>query len=183
MSNFDLRKYLAEGKLLKEQLKDIEDLLVKAGLYFDDGILGGVGSGGAGYYDFISDKISGFNMDKFDEKEFNNWYDNFSKEDFNEFIYEKEFSEENEDNIDYDMIGQLSPGIYSVGDQGYAEIYSNGNIQLFAIPMLSSDFSFSGDMENYFEPIFTMDTSGNVVPAMDKDEVKKKLESNKYSIL
>ena len=177
MSNFDLRKYLAEGRLLKEQLKDIENILVQAGFDFTDGLLGGVGSGGGGYYDFISDKISGFNLDKFDEKEFNNWYDNFSKEDFSEFIYEKEFSEENEDDIDYDMIGQLSPGIYSVGDQGYAEIYSNGNIQLFAIPMLSDDMGSS------FEPIFTMDASGNVVPAMGKDEVKKKLESNKYSIV
>ena len=75
------------------------------------------------------------------------------------------------------MIGQLSPGIYSVGDQGYAEIYSNGNIQLFAIPMLSDDMGSS------FEPIFTMDASGNVVPAMGKDELKKKLEINKYSIV
>jgi hypothetical protein len=177
MSNFDLRKYLAEGRLLKEQLKDIEDLLVKAGFNFDDGLLGGVGSGGGGYYDSISDKISGFNIDKFDEKEFNNWYDNFSKEDFQEFTFEKEFSEENEDGIDYDMVGQLSPGIYSVSDQGYAEINSNGDVQLFAMPMLSDN---RGD---YFKPIFTIDTSGNVVPAMDKDEIKKKLESNKYSIL
>ena len=177
MDNFDLRKYLAEGRLLKEQLKDIEGLLVKAGLNFDDGLLGGVGSGGAGYYDSISDKISGFNIDKFDEKEFNNWYDNFSKEDFQEFTFEKEFSEENEDDIDYDMIGQLSPGIYSVGNQGYAEIHSNGDVQLFATPMLSDN---RGD---YSKPIFTMDTSGNIVQAMDKDEIKKKLESNKYSIL
>jgi hypothetical protein len=177
MSNFDLRKYLAEGRLLKEQLKDIEDLLVKAGFNFDDGLLGGVGSGGGGYYDSISDKISGFNIDKFDEKEFNNWYDNFSKEDFQEFTFEKEFSEENEDGIDYDMVGQLSPGIYSVSDQGYAEINNNGDVQLFAMPMLSDN---RGD---YFKPIFTIDTSGNVVPAMDKDEIKKKLESNKYSIL
>ena len=55
MKDFDLRKYLAENKLLKE---DQTDLFVKAGFDFDDGLLGGVGSGGGGYYDFISDKIN-----------------------------------------------------------------------------------------------------------------------------
>ena len=66
MDNFDLRKYLAEGRLLKEELRDVEDILVKAGFRFDDGILGGVGSGGAGYYDnaivtgkhFLKSKLS-----------------------------------------------------------------------------------------------------------------------------
>ena len=43
MDNFDLRKYLAEGRILKEELRDVEDILVKAGFRFDDGILGGVG--------------------------------------------------------------------------------------------------------------------------------------------
>ena len=33
------------------------DKLENAGFEFEDGILGGVGSGGGGYYDFISDKI------------------------------------------------------------------------------------------------------------------------------
>jgi hypothetical protein len=57
MDNFDLRKYLAEGKLLKEEIRDVEDILVKAGFRFDDGILGGIGSGGAGYYDNANDLI------------------------------------------------------------------------------------------------------------------------------
>ena len=36
MKDFDLRKYLAENKLLKEELRDVEDILVKAGFRFDD---------------------------------------------------------------------------------------------------------------------------------------------------
>ena len=40
MKDFDLRKYLAENKLLKEELRDVEDILVKAGFRFDDGLLG-----------------------------------------------------------------------------------------------------------------------------------------------
>ena len=46
MKDFDLRKYLAENKLIKEELRDVEDILLKAGFNFDDGLLGGVGSGG-----------------------------------------------------------------------------------------------------------------------------------------
>ena len=30
MENFDLRKYLAEGRLFEEELKDVKDVLVKA---------------------------------------------------------------------------------------------------------------------------------------------------------
>jgi len=33
---------------------DVEDVLIKAGFRFEDGILGGIGSGGAGYYDTVS---------------------------------------------------------------------------------------------------------------------------------
>ena len=42
MNDFDLKKYLAENKLLKE---DQTDLFVEAGFGFEDGLLGGVGSG------------------------------------------------------------------------------------------------------------------------------------------
>lgn len=171
MKNFDLRKYLAEGRLLKEEITDIQDIIVKAGINLDDGILGGVGSGGAGYYDFISDKISGFNFDKFDENEFNNWYNNFSKEDVSSTRYEKEFSEENEDGVNYDMIGQINPGIYAVGDMGYAQIHDNGDVELFATPMLGDE-----DINKELEPIFTMDSSGTPVPAMDREEVITKLK-------
>ena len=171
MDNFNFKKYLAEGLLLKEQLKDIKDIITKAGINLDDGILGGVGSGGAGYYDSISDKISGYNLDKFDEDVFNKWYDNFSKEDFSSTRKEKEFSEENDDGINYNIIGQINPGIYAVGNMGYAQIHDNGDIQLFATPTLGDD-----DITKELEPIFTMDSSGNAVPAMDREEVKSKLQ-------
>ena len=43
---------------------------------FDDGILGGVGSGGAGYYDNANDLIYGFNQKgPWNEEEFNKFYD------------------------------------------------------------------------------------------------------------
>ena len=171
MDNFNFKKYLAEGRLLKEQLKDIKDIITKAGINLDDGILGGVGSGGAGYYDFLSDRIVGPQGGKFNEEEFSKWYDNFSKEDFAEFRYEKEFSEENEDGVNYDMIGQINPGIYAVGNMGYAQIHDNGDIQLFATPTLGDD-----DITKELEPIFTMDSNGNAVPAMDREEVKSKLQ-------
>ena len=175
MDNFDLRKYLAEGKLYEEEIKDIEDIIIKAGINLEDGILGGVGSGGGGYYDSVSDKISGYNLDKFDIDEFNKWYDNFSKEDFSEFRYEKEFSEENEDGVNYGMIGQISPGIYAVSDMGYAQIHDNGDIQLFSPPHL-------GDDDGSMIPIFTMDASGKATPAMGKEEVINKLQQG-FSII
>jgi len=178
MENFNIKKYLTESNwsgLLKEEITDIQDIIVKAGINLNDGILGGVGSGGAGYYDSISDKISGFRLDKFDENEFNNWYDNFSKEDFAETRKEKEFSEENDDGIDYNMIGQINPGIYVVGDMGYAQIHDNGDIQLFSPPYL-------GDDDGNMLPIFTMNASGNAIPAMDREEVITKLQQG-FSIL
>ncbi len=176
MDNFNLKKYLAEGRLFEQEQRDIEDILVKAGFDFEDGLLGGVGSGGGGYYDYVSDRIVGIQFDKFNEEEFNKWYDNFSKEDFSEFIHEKEFAEENEDPYDYDMVAQMAkPGIYSVGEMGYAEIHNNGDIQLFSPPTLGDD-----NFENDLEPIFTMDSSGNAVPAMDKEEVKTKVQQGHF---
>ncbi len=88
MDNFDLKKYLAEGRLLKEELRDIKDVLVKAGFRFDDGILGGVGSGGAGYYDGANDAIYGYNQSgPWNEEEFNKFYDNFE---FSSNLYDSE---------------------------------------------------------------------------------------------
>ena len=64
-------KDLDEG-VIKEEIRDVEDILVKAGFSFDDGILGGVGSGGAGYYDNANDKIYGYNQSgPWNEEEFN----------------------------------------------------------------------------------------------------------------
>jgi hypothetical protein len=159
-----------------KQLNEIEDITSKleaAGLDFSDGILGGVGSGGGGYYDPASDKISGFNLDKFDENEFNKWYDGFDKDSFNSFTYEKEFSEDNEDGIDYDSLSDLKPGIYSMTEEnGCAEVSSNGDITLYANPMLS-DEEF-----NEFKPIFSLNSDGSVKPEMSKEEVKNKLQQN-----
>lgn len=174
MDNFDLRKYLAEGRLFEQQLKDIEGILEKAGFNFEDGILGGVGSGGAGYYDQVNDAIIGFNGDQFNEEAFSKWYDSFSKDSFNSFRYSQEDLADYE--INKDVISQINPGIYAVGEVGYAEIHNDGDVEVFAAPML-------GDEEgNYPDEIFGMDSSGNPVPKMDKEEVKTKLQQD-YAIL
>lgn len=158
---------------LNEELKDIESELKSAGFSFDDGILGGVGSGGAGYYDYISDKISGFNLDKFNQAEFDKWYDNFSKDSFNSNDYESQFGEE--DGIDYEAVRQIGKGIYAVNEPGYggyAEISENGDVTLYATPVLSD----KDGME--FLPIFSLGSNGNVVQEMSKEEVESKLKQN-----
>ena len=174
MDNFDLKKYLAEGRLFEQQLQDIESILVKAGFNFEDGVLGGVGSGGAGYYDNVNDEIFGFNDDKFNEEAFNQWYDSFSKESFNSFRYDQEDLEDLE--INMSIISQLKPGVYSIGTVGYAEIHSDGEFEVFATPLLGDEDG------NVPEEIFGMDNSGNPVPKMDKEEVKSKLQQD-YAIL
>ena len=166
--DFDLKKYLAENRLLKE---DQTDLFVKAGFMFDDGLLGGVGSGGGGYYDFISDKISGYHIDKFDEEEFNNWYDNFSKKDFNSLVYNSKRME------DYriDPSG-LPKGIHQLRDAGAGEVMDD-MITIYAYPTLVDENG------GEFITIFSLDKDGNIVPEISKEEVKAKLASNEYSII
>ena len=163
-----------------EALKDIEDILLKAGLNFDDGLLGGVGSGGAGYYDHVNDNIYGFDQSgPWNEEEFSKFYDNFSKDDFAEFRFEKEVSQENEDGINYDMVAQMvRPGLYAVGNDGYAQIHDNGDIQIFSIPSLYPE---GGKGE--ILPAFKMDSSGNAVPQFSKDEMRTKLKDEKYYII
>ena len=168
MNDFDLRKYLAENKLLKE---DQTDLFVKAGFSFDDGLLGGVGSGGGGYYDFISDKISGYNIDKFDEEEFNNWYDNFSKKDFNSLVYNSKLMGD----YGIDPSG-LPKGIHQLDTAGAGEVMDD-MITIYAYPTLSDEDG------GEFITIFSLDKNGNVVPRISKEEVKAKLASNEYSII
>ena len=168
MNDFDLRKYLAENKLLKE---DQTDLFVKAGFMFDDGLLGGVGSGGGGYYDFISDKISGYNIDKFDEEEFNNWYDNFSKKDFNSLVYNSKLMGD----YGIDPSG-LPKGIHQLDTAGAGEVMDD-MITIYAYPTLSDEDG------GEFITIFSLDKNGNVVPRISKEEVKAKLASNEYSII
>ena len=176
MDNFDLRKYLAEGKLLKEELRDVEDILLKAGFRFDDGLLGGVGSGGAGYYDMANDKIYGYNQSgPWNEEEFNKFYDNFE---FNSNLYVTEFADENEDPYDYDMVAQmLKPGIYAVGDEGYVEVRSDGDIEIYATPQLSDEEG------REFLPAFKMDASGRAIPQYSKDEMRKMLKDDMLYIL
>ena len=168
MNDFDLRKYLAENKLLKE---DQTDLFIKAGFSFDDGLLGGVGSGGGGYYDFISDKISGYHIDKFDEEEFNNWYDNFSKKDFNSLVYDSKLMGDYE----IDPSG-LPKGIHQLDTAGAGEVMDD-MITIYAYPTLVDENG------GEFITIFSMDKDGNIVPEISKEEVKAKLASNEYSII
>ena len=170
MDNFNLKKYLAEGKLLKEELRDVEDVLKKAGFRFDDGILGGVGSGGAGYYDNANDLIYGFNQKgPWNEKEFNKFYDNFK---FNSNLYDSEDLEDLEISQP-----QLDKGIYAVEDMGYVEIRSNGDVEIYAIPQLSDDEG------RVFLPAFKMDASGKAIPQFSKDEMRKMLKDDMMYIL
>ena len=175
MDNFDLKKYLTEGRLFEQQIKDIESILVKAGFNFEDGVLGGVGSGGAGYYDDVNDEVFGFNDDQFNEEVFSKWYDSFSKDSFNSFRYDQEDLKDTE--INTDMISQaVKPGIYAVGEVGYAEIHSNGDIEMFAAPMLGDEDG------NRPDEIFSMNSSGEPVPEISKEEVKTKLQQG-YAFL
>ena len=173
MNDFNLRTYLKNNPLLQEDLRDVADEIEAAGIYLGDGILGGVGSGSAGYYDWISDKISGYHIDKFNEEEFDNWYDNFSKDSFSSFKYEIENKEINDwEDMDWDGLFALGVGIHAIEDLGFVEIHDNGDVELFAAPILAS-----GDNIN-FDPIFGMDDSGNIIPLIDKEELRIKLSAN-----
>ena len=170
MDNFDLKKYLAEGRLLKEELRDVEDILVKAGFRFDDGILGGVGSGGAGYYDNANDLIYGFNQKgPWNEEEFNKFYDNFK---FNSNLYDSEDLEDLEISQP-----QLGKGIYAVGNDGYVQIHDNGDVEIFATPQLAAED------DTTFLPAFKMDASGKAIPQFSKDEMRKMLKDDMMYIL
>ena len=172
---YRFRQFLTEG-VINEDLRDVEDVLKKAGFSFEDGLLGGVGSGGAGYYDSANDAIYGYNQSgPWNEEEFNKFYDNFS---FSSNVYEKEFAEENDDDYDYDMVAQmLKPGIYSIGDDGYVEIRSNGDIKIYAIPQLSDEEGTE------FISAFKMDASGKAIPQLSKDEMRKMLKDDMYYII
>jgi hypothetical protein len=167
--NFDLKKFITEGRLLKE---NIQDTFEKAGFQFDDGILGGVGSGGAGYYDGISDSISGYNLDKFDEKAFERWYNNFSKDSFNNNIYSKE------DMKDYDMdFSMLPKGFHQLEDiDGAAEV-TEDKVILYAYPTLSDE------MGEVRFTVFGLDNNGKVIAKLPKEEVKAKLLNNEFALM
>ena len=159
-----------ENKLLKEELRDVEDILVKAGFRFDDGLLGGVGSGGAGYYDMANDKIYGYNQaGPWNEEEFSKFYDNFE---FNSNLYDSEDLEDLEISQP-----QLGKGIYAVGDDGYVQIYSNGDVEIYATPQLADEEG------REMLPAFKMDASGRAIPQYSKDEMRKLLKDDMYYIL
>lgn len=158
---------------VNEELRNIESELEDAGFSFDDGILGGVGSGGGGYYDSISDKINGYDIDEFNEDEFNNWYDNFSLSSFNSSNYDNEMMDDY--GIDRNKISQIPSGFYNVGEPGmggFAQIKNNGDVILYANPTLSDM-----DGEEYY-PIFSVDATGNIVKDISKKEVVAKLKQN-----
>ena len=158
---------------VNEELRNIESELEDAGFSFDDGILGGVGSGGGGYYDSISDKINGYDIDEFNEDEFNNWYDNFSLSSFNSSNYDNEMMDDY--GIDRNKISQIPSGFYNVGEPGmggFAQIKDNGDVILYANPTLSDM-----DGEEYY-PIFSVDATGNIVKDISKKEVVAKLKQN-----
>ena len=162
---------LKEKLSLNEQLRDVKDILVKAGFNFDDGILGGVGSGGAGYYDLANDKIYGFNMrGPWNEEEFNKLYDNF------EFASNYYPSKDLE--VEYEISQpQLGIGIYAVGNDGYVQIYDNGDVEIYAMPQLS-------DLDGtQFLPAFKMDASGRAIPQFNKDEMRRLMKDEKYYLI
>jgi hypothetical protein len=157
-----------------KQLNEMEDITSKleaAGMEFGDGILGGVGSGGGGYYDPTSDKISGYDLNEFNEDEFNKWYDGFDKDSFNSSTYDAESFDDY--GIDSNAISNIKPGVYSMSElEGCAEINSNGDVILYANPTLS-------DKEgNESISIFTLNSDGSVKSEMSKEEVKNKLQQN-----
>lgn len=163
------------GIIKEEQspMRNISDELEEAGFEFDDGILGGVGSGGAGYYDWISDKISGFHIDKFDQNEFDKWYDSFSKDSFNNTYYDSKDLEDYD--IDINVLENIQEGIYLVGEKemgGQAEIHNDHSVTLYALPTLSNE------SEDLFKVIFSLGKNGEVIPEMEKEEVASLLRQN-----
>ena len=161
---------LKEKLSLNEQLRDVKDILVKAGFSFDDGILGGVGSGGAGYYDLANDKIYGFNQSgPWNEEEFTRLYDNF------EFASNYYTSKDLEDFERSQP--QLGKGIYAVGNDGYVQIHDNGDVEIFAMPQLSD---VDGEQ---FLPAFKMDASGAAIPQFSKDEMRRLMKDEKYYLI
>jgi hypothetical protein len=162
-----------EPKVL-EPLKGYEDEFEKAGLYFDEGILGGVGSGAHGYYDNTSDKISGRYLNEFNEDEFDEWYNNFNENDIKTFAYtSKEDAESSNINVDQ-LLSTLGPGMYDLGeDIGYIKLDKNGIIKLYAIPTLVSDYDDDSIR------MFRLDSMGRVVkPKTDKEKIKNILQKN-----
>lgn len=172
-------QYLAGIKLdelgINRTKEDIISKLIEAGLFFDDGILGGLGSGSNGYYDSISDKISGYDLDEFNENEFNKWFDNFDIDSFACITYE--IDDEEYEDINFDIIRQIKKGIYSVGKLnnggGIAEIDKDKNLTLYSPPILTNN-----DGNTVLLPIFDINYNGMVISLINKNELISKLKQN-----
>lgn len=149
---------------MKNELKCIAGKLERMGLDFEEGILGGVGSGGGGYYDGISDKISGYNLDEFNEEEFNKWYDGFTIDSFNKCNTSLEDNE-------IEKRFKMEPGLYAIGGDGAIKIINDNEYELIAFPILTGN-NFEMDV------IFTLDKKGNVIALMSKEEVASRLKMN-----
>ena len=71
----------------------------------------------------------------------------------------------------------LDNGIYAVGDMGYVEIRSNGEVEIYATPQLADEEG------REMLPAFKMDASGRAIPQYSKDEMRKLLKDDMYYIL
>jgi len=138
-----LRDILKEIKITPNILpKDIQSKLEEAGFDFDDGLLG---STQGGYYDSISDNISGYDLNEFNEEAFNTWYDNFSIDSFNDAVFDEEEMEDL--GIDVNIIKTIKPGFYSAGNiredyMGACEITEDHTVILHAAPTLMDDLGY-----------------------------------------
>ena len=117
-----------------------------------------------------NDRIYGYNQSgPWNEKEFNDFYDNFE---FNSNLYDSEDLEDLEI-----LQPELDKGIYAVNDMGYVQIHSNGDVEIFATPQLAAE-----DDTNFL-PAFKMDASGRAIPQFSKDEMRKMLKDDMMYIL
>lgn len=152
------------------------------GFGFEDGILGGGGSGGGGYYDYISDKICGYNIDKFDKIEFDKWYDNFSKKDLNSRKIEIDKFED----YNIELFNEIESGIYNLDEiGGSCEVVKGKSIEFFANVCLFNDND--GDLDKF---VLKLNEQNEIKKGFSKDEVEKLLINNltckfdqKYSLI
>jgi hypothetical protein len=146
---------------------------LQLGFNFDDGLLGGVGSGGGGYYDVESDRISGFKVTNFNESEFDKWYDNFNVDSFRKIEYDLE-------NVDVDrLLRELGPGIYRLWEDewfldGQVEVKEDGTVIIYAVPLVINNDEFNVKIK----PIFYLDENKMVKAETSKEEIKELLKQN-----
>lgn len=160
---------LKESINLTESPENATAEFEQAGFEFDEGILGPLNDGNS-YYDYDAERIMGSAGDKFDEKAFNNWYDNFNMGSF-----AKSTHRENDKYIDVQqLVSSLGNGVYKLGEPGSEGIgvINNKNVTVFALPTLGN--KEGGD----FKVIFSINDGGNVEQVTSKKEVKKLLMQN-----